>query len=1459
MTKTTKIQPSYDGTEIAVIGMHGIFPGANDLDAFWDNLADGKESIDIKGINNTATKGNGAHINAVAMPQDYACFDAPFFGFTPKDAKLMDPQHRVFLECAQAAFENAGYIPDNFSGSIGVYAGCSTNTYLLFNLLSNPELLAQIDPIQIDAANGSDYLATKVAYLLNARGPAFTIQSACSTSLVAIHTACQSLLNYDCDMALAGGVSIDPQQAKGYEYLEGGIRSPDGHCRAFDKAAQGTVMGSGAGTIVLRRLDDALKDNDHIWAVVRGSACNNDGATKVGYSAPSIEGQSSVIGEALAVANCHAESISYVEAHGTGTNLGDPVEVRALTKAFNTSKKQYCRIGTVKSNIGHLAGAAGVSGLIKTVLALKYKTIPASLHYSEPNPKIDFANSPFIVNDKTIPWATGVEPRRAGVSSFGLGGTNAHLILEEAPERPESEEPEARPRLFILSGRTETALSQAADRLANFCKKNQSPRLDDIQFTLQLGRKAFPQRECFVATDTAELLDILQTADHVDRFGRYCKHRERPVYFLFPGYGSQYSGMAYGLYRRYPVFAECIDYCIEILKTQHNINYADILFPPGNISSNSEALTSDAPIHAVHHAQMAMFILDYAVAKLMQSWGIQPQAMLGHSTGEYVAACIAGVFSLEDAVKLLAVRGDLMKKLLPPGRMMTVHMAAENVQALLNEDISIASINTPTMTVVSGSVAAVETLQSELEQRQVEYRVLNAPHAYHSHRMQAVLTPFKQYMQSVKLSAPTIPYISNVTGTWITADQAQSPDYWTQHIHSTVQFSDGIKLLMENQLPVFLEVGPGHSLSNMVRGHLSKGQVVNIVSTVRTPRKIVADDAFILRSLGELWLSGVDIDWEALNLNTNGKKIPLPSYAFERKKYWVEANTANSQNSQPADGDWNDVSGSSDTLPASNTMESDRPELSTRYLVPKSSLEKKIAAIWGKVFGIESIGVRDNFYELGGHSMLMPQLYRHYQDTFSIDLPLKTLFENETIAETATAIQIEIDKSNSSETKIFEKVTTAFPTKKLGILEEYLLEKISASFPNQDIVTEDLSSLDLSSVAMDWVLAFRKDFEIQIYIHEIPRWKTVRDGAELILSALERNTSLTSLVNEGRTDEYSEKIGPQYYMEYRQAAPSKKNPKPMVFLHSAPRSGSTLLRSMLAGHSQLFCPPELNLLYFPTMQAWKKHIGLGNQFEWTAQGLHWALVELMQLRSEEGWSLIKGYVDKNRTTQEVYAQLQTLVKDRILVDKTPPYALQMETLDHAEQMFDNAKYIILTRHPYAVIESFLRLRLDKFFEQSLFNESDVNPFIVAETVWYKSYKNLLDFKEKISADKVIVITYEDYVARPDKTMMNICEFLDLPFEKSLLTPYDGNKQRMMGGLGDPNILQHKGIEAALGETWKNINLPHTLRKETVDLAQQLGYKLPEESQPIGQPSEDALSNLPQEMLDTLYQQALDED
>ncbi len=1965
-----------NGSEIAIIGLAGRFPGAQAIEQFWHNLRQGIESIthltdeELRAAGVTPAEFNDPNYVRVARAlEGEDLFDAFFFGYTPDEAAIMDPQHRLFLECAWEAMEHAAYAPGALDVPVGVFGGSSINTYML-NFFSNRYPIKPLDIVQIVIGNALGGLTTNVSFKLNLTGPSYAFHTHCSTSLVAVHLACQSLLLGECDMAIAGGVAIDIPQKKGYLYQDVGIFSPDGRCRAFDAKARGLVFGNGVGVVVLKRLEDALADGDCIHAIVKGTATSNDGAAKASYTAPGVGGQARAITEALAVAEIDPATVTYIETHGTGTPLGDAIEIRALAKAFNDYVKGQgaIAIGSVKTNIGHLGAAAGVAGLIKTVLALENKSLPPSLNFETPHPEIDFAHSPFYVNTELNEWPANHLPRRAGVSSFGFGSTNAHAIVEEAP--PVAPSDPAMPwQLIVLSAKTHSALENSTANLARHLRRHPHLNLADVAYTLQIGRTAFDHRRALVCRDLEDAASCLEKKDNSRLLTNIPKARGRSFVFAFPGLGDQYTGMAQELYQLEPVFREQVDVCADSLTPLLGVDLRDILYPDeppphqtdqalapaGSVRQfdlrkmlNREQRAPDegaVALRQVSIAQPVMFVIEYALARLWQQWGIQPQAMIGYSLGEYVAACLAGVFSLQDALLLVARRGQMMQQL-PDGAMLAVTLSEKQVQPFLSGNLSVAVISGPGVCIVAGPEDEVAALEEKLADRGMVCRHLRTTRAVHSKMMEPIAQDLEQLAKTVTLSPPKIPYISNLTGTWITTAQATDPGYWARHSCRTVRFSDGLGELLRTPGRIFIEAGPGETIGTLVRQHPGNAQAT---STLACPSlgysyDQTSDRAFLLNTLGQLWLEGVTVDWPGMYAHQRRHRLALPTYPFERQRYWIEPEqktetqaTALSRQADIADwfyipswkrtmppgkgpdqkrrwmifsnGDsfeqelirrlksrqdqvitilageqftceedtftirpgcradydalrdvlhqrgflatdaihlWNmapvdetsppssqqvldrsfysllfvgqiiaehnirakmklgvvssnmqkvtsmevvhpekatllgpckvisqempnftccsidmvlpepgsrqeaqcleqliaehessardrviayrgydrwvqtyeasplpdveetadrklrqegvylitgglggigltlanylartvqarlilttrssfpepdtweewlatheshdrtsqrirkvqdleesgaevvvvqaDVAdiqqmktavdmacsqfgtihgvihaaglpgggmiqlktaqeaasvlkpkvqgtrvleavlqdtpldfmvlcsslmaplglfgqadycaantflnafahakGNSDCTIVSinwdawrevgfwqegtlNASDSDgatvadelfqseleeailphegiqvfqrvlchnhlpqivvctrnlptllrqkmeefalphllgtetrieksgakrpRPNLQNDYIAPRNDTEEKLSIIWQELLGIDQVGVDDNFFELGGHSLLLTQLRNKVAEAFQAELSMRSLFENPSVAE-MTQLVIASWQVVKEEKPISEQLQTAFPTKRQGLLEQYLIREVAHSLsipPDQFQKDDSLTTLDLDLVAqVDLMRKFKQDLGIHYYPIEIVTHPSISELAHHILAERDRMSDLPNLATRNLLSAYTLKPFREGMAPGALLSPPARKNESIVFLHSSPRAGSTLLRVMLAGHPDIFCPPEINLLPYRDMQEWQQHIGYRSGFRWPAQGLHAAFTQLLNLEFKEGWEVVDDLVAQNKSVQDVYAQIQDLAGQRMFVDKTPAYWRDKETLRRSKVLFNAPKHIFLVRHPYAVIESVLRMRFDRQPQNRLFKEDDVDPYVAAETTWLLSTRNLLEFFKEIEPERQYVIRFEDLVSEPTNAMTDLCQFLGIPFDEALLNPYDSRHDRMIQGLGDPNILQHTQIDPSLGKIWQTIKLPRTLDKSTQQLAAKLGYELPE--------------------------------
>ena len=980
---------------IAIIGMAGRFPGAQTMEEFWWNLSHGVESVKFFSREDLIKMGIDEHlldnpkfVAADAILDGMDLFDASFFDYSAREAEIMDPQHRLFLESAWEALENAGYNSELYQGRIAVYASANLSSYMIRNLYSNPGLVDSVGSFKIMLANGQDFLATKVSYKMNLMGPSVNVNTLCSSSLVAVHYACQNLLNYGCDLALAGGVSFQVSRNESFFYQEGGIGSSDGHCRAYDAKANGTVSGSGLGIVVLKRLEEAIADGDHIYAIIRGTGINNDGSSKNSYTAPNVDGQAECIAEAIAMSGINPETISYIDGHGTGTDLGDPIEIAALTKAFRayTQKKQFCAIGSVKTNIGHLVNAGGLASLIKTVLAMKHKMIPPSLNFTEPNPKIDFINSPFYVNTKLSKWESNGSPRRAGVSSFGIGGTNTHVILEEAPE-PQASDISKRPyQLICFSAKTATALEKITANLLDFANHNSQLNLADVAFTLHLGRRNFNYRRCLICRDLKDLKEQLELISSDRVFTHFQKPKEQPVGFMFPGDGGSVN-LGSDLYNSESYFRKIVDDCANIIQSLLGVDLRPILYPAAANMESAVIKLKNEPI-----ANAVLFTLEYALAMLLMEWGIRPSYLIGEGNGEYVAACLAGALSLEDALKLTIAAAD-----------------------------------------------ALPQLVTELE-----------------------------------IGTIKIPFISCVTGNWLADSELNQADYWIKQRGARC-FEKGLQGILEDADQILLELGLGERLTRIAKEYCQSDSKPVLLPAMPEAEGEQSDSAKLLSCLGKFWLAGGKVAWDRFYAAEKRCRIPLPTYPFERQRYWIEPGKRDVK--QPdlfitskaeitddlLDHDlkearlsltlsWDDQAQTMDdrkqqleellalkerlaeicreyrsvgprievsalglkiqgvTAQASlnhseKLKKRPRPELETPYVPPRNEVERIIIDKWEEVLGFDQIGIHDDFFQLGGHSLIAAAVATELSKKLNVQIPLRTLFETTTAAEIAELIQ----------------------------------------------------------------------------------------------------------------------------------------------------------------------------------------------------------------------------------------------------------------------------------------------------------------------------------------------------------------------------------------------------------------------------------------------------------------------
>jgi amino acid adenylation domain-containing protein len=982
--KFSKPKRNNSSSDVAVIGMAGRFPGANSINELWDVLKEGKETIsffkpeEIDLSIPESLRNDPLYVGARGIIPNVNTFDANFFGINPKLAEIMDPQQRLFLEIAWEALEKTGYLPKHYNGSIGVYAGTGANTYYKKNILTNDEILDQVGYLNAETVNEKDYISTRTAYHLNLKGPAVSVHSACSTSLLAIAQAVEAIRSDQCDIALAGGSSITAPIFSGHLYQEGSMLSDDGHCRAFDASAQGTVFSDGAGVILLKSFDAAQKDGDKIYGIIKGIGITNDGGNKGSFTAPSTEGQAFAIMKAIQDAQVTPDSISYIETHGTATPMGDPIEIEGLKMAFGKqSKNGYCAIGSIKSNMGHLTAAAGVTGLIKTILAMNNKLIPPSIGFEKPNPAIDFENSPFFVNSKLRNWeADG--PLRAGVSSFGVGGTNVHIVLEEYPieQKPSGS---SRPlQLLLWSAKSENSLKGFETELGNFLKSSPNLPLADVAFSLNKTRDTFKHRSFLLSRNSDEASQELLSNESINIKKAVLKVAPSELVFLFPGQGSQFSQMGMNLYKNETVYKEAIDQCAEFLLNELKLDIRHILYP--------EIVTpeTEAKLRNTRFTQPALFVTEYALSQLWLSWGIKPTAFCGHSIGEFVAAHLAGIFNLQDALHLIAVRGRLVSEL-PGGSMLSVRLSEDKLKEILPETLSIAAINSSILCVVAGEDEIVNKFAKSLDEMEIANKLLFTSHAFHSNMMDPILETFETEVKKIQLNKPNLPIVSTVTGTWLKDEEALNPNYWTNHLRNTVRFANAADTLLKLEDIIFLEVGPGQTLSTLTKQQ-GVGKIIPAFASLTLPKNQENEYNTLLNSLGELWLRGIDPDWHAFYNEQERQKIDLPSYVFDRKLCWIDPPIMHIQNS-------------GSNLIANvkiETTQNTTSNLTVNKPTRKTSILGTISSIVSQTSGIiyPDDASSQSFLDLGLDSLTLTQLAIRLKKDFNIPLTFRQLNED---------------------------------------------------------------------------------------------------------------------------------------------------------------------------------------------------------------------------------------------------------------------------------------------------------------------------------------------------------------------------------------------------------------------------------------------------------------------------------
>ncbi|MBA6151371.1 polyketide synthase [Gelidibacter maritimus] len=997
--KSTKTKKTYKNNtkngiskDVAVIGMAGRFPGANSIQELWEVLKNGKETIsffspeELDRAIPEDLRNDPLYVRARGIIPSAPEFDPAFFGLNPKVASVMDPQQRLFLEVAWEVLEQSGHLPKHYDGSVGVYAGTGMNTYYKNNILPNPELLNQVGDFQASTLNEKDYIATRTAYHLNLKGPAVSVHSACSTSLLAISQATEAIRNGQCDVAIAGGSSVTVPIRSGHLYQEGSMLSPDGHCRSFDKDGKGTVFSDGCGVVLLKSLEAAKADGDHIYGIIKGVGISNDGGGKGSFTAPSVEGQSEAIYRALQDANLAPSNISYIETHGTATPIGDPIEMEGLHDAFGEQpNKNYCAIGSIKSNMGHLTAAAGAAGFIKTILAMNHQQIPPSLGFTSPNPAIDFANSPFYVNNVLSDWdSEGI--RRAGISSFGVGGTNVHVVVEEFVNK-QTPSGESKPlQILTWSAKSKNSLDGYQEALGNFINASNDIKLADVAYSLSATRDSFNKRRFILATDSEDAVKQLISENGSTVKTSELKSIPQNLAFLFPGQGAQYLQMGKALYEQESVFRDAVDACAKILQEAFKYDIRNIIYP------EKDSVEAEDQLKDTQYTQPALFVIEYALSQLWMNWGIKPTLLCGHSIGEFVAAHLAGIFSLKDALLLVAVRGRLVSSL-PGGSMLSVRTPYESLAPMVPKTLSVAAVNSDLLCVISGEDAPIAEFAKILEAKEIPNRLLLTSHAFHSNMMDPVLEAFEAEVRKVALNIPRLPLISTVTGTWLSDSEATDPKYWTDHLRATVRFSDAMDTALDLDDLLLLEVGPGRALATLSQQKKKAKSATSIASLV-APNADQNSYHTLLSALGQLWLKGIEPDWQAFYKGQSRQRIALPAYVFDRKLCWVDPpmvphNANMKAPTTEANNYQSEQTNNNQSIQSQYHMDTvAQPQRKTKIL-------EKISDIIMDTSGIElEASEHDhNFLELGLDSLVLTQMAITFRNDFNTPITFRELNE----------------------------------------------------------------------------------------------------------------------------------------------------------------------------------------------------------------------------------------------------------------------------------------------------------------------------------------------------------------------------------------------------------------------------------------------------------------------------------
>ncbi|MFJ2479043.1 type I polyketide synthase [Pseudomonas sp. NPDC087598] len=1392
--------------KVAIIGIFGRFPGAENIDQLWEMLTEGKsgtqrfllEELEQQGLPASLINDEQyVPVRGVIGSEEY--FDSAFFGFSGLEADLMDPQARQALECSYGALEDAGYAEPAYREKTSVFASVSRSEYEHFLLGElDPQVLAA--PYTLDGTL-ADFVPLRIANKLGLEGQSVLVKSACSSSLLAVHMACQHVRNGESSMALVCSSAISWPARQGRLAVSGGVMSIDGKCRPFDAQANGTVSSDAVVAIVLKPLDKAIEDNDRIYAVIAASAANNDGGRKSSFTAPSVDGQKDVACTALEMAGVSPDEIRYIETHGSATVIGDPIELSALAEAY-TATDEKIAIGSIKSNIGHTDTSAGLMGLVKVTLCLYHKELVPSINYQTPNPLIDFSETPFVVNTQRQPWRTKY---KAAVHATGMGGTNVHCILEAA-DAPLQPMPAATgPELIVLAAKSPAALENITERLVAFLRSPLKSSLADIANTLQVGRQAFEYRRRIVAESTDDLLTKLVQREVPGVKSFDAGERRDKVVFLCPGLGVNDFSLAVRLCGKSDIFRKSLEDSFRIVNSELETDLMQVLCSIGQPETTQSLGWSDSQsvnsMLDVTYAHPLIFCIQLGFADLWASVGIKPSCLVGYSLGEYVAATLAGVFSREDALRLVAKRAGLIDKQ-SKGRMVAVALPYEQLLGYCNENVSIAAENATNLCVIAGCESAINDVLGKLKEDRVFYNVIQSQHAFHTQWMSPASGALESIVGMYDRQAPEVPFISNVTGDWITDDQVNSTGYWADHLSSPVQYLESLKTLAREQNTVYVELGAAGYLADLAK-LINPENAVNCLTSFD---KTIQADVYgqWLAALGTLWGAGVEVNWPGLERRDKPRRVSLPTYPYSRKRHAISPSGASNRDSFRA--------------PAAQ-VRSEKSSLETVGSLPvgkdagSSAVYDIILKIWQRAFGNNNLSGRSHFYEMGGHSLLAVQLLYYIRESLQVSLNVGDLRAHPTIDELSQFVAKSIHMQRNDlviKGAVAKAIVDACKEDRADLTREYVLSVLRR-------LSDEIASVDTAKIKgydaliADLTRVLKHDLGRPVYAHELTGRDTLASLCELVNSVVFSES--IALAGAGTAaSETTRSAVPAVLSSASEHLIRGKNPQAAFILSSA-RSGSTLLRVMLAGHPQLFCPPELHLLGYPTVKARNEHL----QSEHFGKGLQRALMELYHIGPSEADEKVKELVANNSSISQAFALMQTQAAPRLLVDKSPDYAGDPDILRSALDMFESSRFVVLTRHPGAVMESYVRNRIG-----AIATNRWADPFAQAEDHWFRYYSNIMNFVSSLP-DSHIILRYEDLVENAEVAMRRTCEFLGVAFHPAVLDPYSG--ARMIDGAGDPNFHEHQAIEKTFASRWKDQPQHYQFSSKTIALAKTMGYEI----------------------------------